>query len=138
MTHEFSDRIGFHFPYQRNQSDLVYDMSGGGSYVEAALSSIDVSSEQLVRNVAKRLRDDIISVKLVPWPSRVEELEEEEELSPLMVQLLSASRGKKGLDLPPSTLSLTSHHTVRQKATHHHCHQYHHRSSWDDSQQGAC
>ena len=61
-----------------------------------------------MRNVAKRLRDDINSVKHVPWPPRVEELEEEEELSPLMLQLLSALRGKKGVDLSPTTLSFTS------------------------------
>ena len=56
-------------------SDLVYDKCGGGTYVEAALSSIDVSSEQLIHNVAERLRDDVMSIKLVPWPPRVEEFE---------------------------------------------------------------
>jgi len=79
-----------------NHSDLVYDMSGGGSYIEAELSSIDISSEQLVQNVARRLKDDITSIKLVPWPPRVEELEEEEELSPLLLryyQLYGERRG---------------------------------------------
>ena len=76
-----------------NHSDLVYDMSGSGSYVEAALSSIGVSSEQLVHNVAIWLRDDINSVQFVPWPPRAEELEEEEELSTLKVQLLSSLQG---------------------------------------------
>ena len=108
LTREFQGKIGFHPSSQWNRSELVYDTTGGGSYVEAALSSIGVSSEQLVRNVAKRLRDDINSVKHVPWPPRVEELEEEEELSPLMLQLLSALRGKKGVDLSTTTLSLTS------------------------------
>ncbi|KAL8608985.1 hypothetical protein ACOMHN_050452 [Nucella lapillus] len=98
-----------------NQSDLVYDTSGGGSYIEAALSSIGVSSEQLVSNVAKRLKEDIKSIKLITWQPRVEELEEEEELSPLVVQLLSALRGKKDLDLSPNTLSLAS--LVTQYAT---------------------
>ena len=85
-------------------------MSGGGPYVEAAFSSIGVSREHLVYNVAERLRKDIKSVKLVPWPSRVEELEEVEELSPQMVQLLLyALRGKEGMDLSLSTLSLSSH-----------------------------
>ena len=84
-------------------------MSGGGPYVEAALSSIGVSREHLVYNVAERLRKVIKSVKLVPWPSRVEELEEVKELSPQMVQLLYALRGKEGMDLSTSTLSLSSH-----------------------------
>lgn len=115
LTREFEAKIGFHTRSPRNQSDLVYDTCGSGSYVEAALSSIGVSSEQLVRNVAERLRDDIKSVKIIPWPPRVEELEEEEELSPLVVQLLSALKGKKGVDLCPSTLALTS--IITQYAT---------------------
>ena len=60
-----------------------------------------------MRNVAERIRDDIKAIKLVPWPPRVEELEEE-ELSPLIVQLLSTLSGKKGVDLSPSALSLAS------------------------------
>ena len=106
LTREFGSKIGFHSRSRRNQSDLVYDTSGGGSYVEAALNSIGVSNEQLVHNVAERIRDDIKSIKLIQWPPRVEELEEE-ELSPLLVQLLSALRGKE-VDLSPCTHSLTS------------------------------
>ena len=45
---------------------------------------------------------------LVPWPPRVEELEKEEELPPLVVQLLSALQGKRGVNLSPSTHTLTS------------------------------
>ncbi|KAL8590504.1 hypothetical protein ACOMHN_010940 [Nucella lapillus] len=115
LTKEFEGKIGFHSRPQMNQSDLVYNTSGGGSYIEAALSSIGVSSEQLVSNVAKRLKEDIKSIKLITWPPRVEEFEEEEELSPLVVQLLSALRGKKDLDLSPNTLSLAS--LVTQYAT---------------------
>ena len=59
-------------------------------------SESELNSEQRVHNVAIRLREDIHSVQLVPWPPRVEELEEEEELSTLTVQLLSSLRGKKG------------------------------------------
>ena len=108
LTREFVDTIGFHSRPRMNHSDRVYDTSGSGSYVEAAFSSIGVSSEQLVHNVAVLLRDDIKSLQFVPWPPRVEELEEEEELSPLAVQLLSSLRCKKGVYLSPSTLSLTS------------------------------
>jgi len=48
LTREFEGKIGFNPRPHRNQSDLVYDTSGGGSYVEAALSSIGVTSEQLL------------------------------------------------------------------------------------------
>jgi len=45
LSREFQDKIGFHSLSQWNQSKLVYDTTGGGSYIEAALSSIGVSSE---------------------------------------------------------------------------------------------
>lgn len=109
LTREFEGKIGFHTRSQRNESDLVYDTSGGGSYIEAALSSIGVSSEQLVLNVAERVRNDVKSTKVLPWPPRVEELEVEEELSPLMLQLVSALRGNNNRkDLSASTISLAS------------------------------
>ncbi len=108
LRREFKERIGFHSRPERNHSELVYDVSGGGSYVEAALSSVGISTEQLIHNVAERLREDIKQIKLVPWPPRVEELEEEENRSPLVLRLLSALRGKKGVDLSPCTLTLTS------------------------------
>ena len=59
LTREFEGKIGFHTRPQRNESDLVYDTYGGGSYIETALSSIGVSSEQLILNVAERVRNDV-------------------------------------------------------------------------------
>ena len=116
LIREFGNKIGFHFR-QQNMSDLVYDTSGSGSYVEAALSSIGVSDEQLLCNVADRLRKDIKSVKLVPWPPRVEDLEKEEDFSPLVIKLLSSLLGKKEIDHSPSTLALASlitQHVLKQ------------------------
>jgi len=108
LTREFESKIGFYSRPQKNLSDLVYDTSGSCSYVEAALFSIGVSNEQLVQNVAERLRKNIDSIRVVPWPPKVEELEQEEELPPLVIKLLSALQGKKGLDLSPNTLALAS------------------------------
>ena len=42
------------------------------AYVDAALYSIGISTEQLIYNVAERLIQDINQVKLVPWPPTVE------------------------------------------------------------------
>ena len=64
LTREFEGKIGFHTRPQRNESDLVYDTSGGGSYIEAALSSVGVSSEQLILNLAERVRNDVKSTKV--------------------------------------------------------------------------
>ena len=41
---EFQDKIGFHSRPQKNQSEIVYVKTDGGSYIESALSSIGVSS----------------------------------------------------------------------------------------------
>ena len=38
LVREFGAGIGFMFLLQRNQSEVVYDTSGGGSYIEAAIS----------------------------------------------------------------------------------------------------
>ena len=43
LCREFKGRICFHSRPERNHSELVYDVSGGGSYVEAALSSIGIN-----------------------------------------------------------------------------------------------
>ena len=37
---EFRERTGFHSCLERNHSELVYMISGGGSYIEAVLSSM--------------------------------------------------------------------------------------------------
>ena len=37
LMDEFGERIGFHTRPQSNLSELVYENSGGGSYIEAAL-----------------------------------------------------------------------------------------------------
>jgi len=59
LTREFESRIGFYSHPQKNLSELVYDTSGSGSFVEAALFSIGISNEQLVQNMAEQFRKDI-------------------------------------------------------------------------------
>ena len=110
MTREFGRKVGFHSCPQRNKSDLVYDTSGGGTYVEAALFSIGVSSAQLVHNVAERLRDDIKTIKLIQWSPRIEELEGEEELSPF----LFCGERRRYILFQEHAVSLLSSHTTLQ------------------------
>ena len=86
---EFGPGIGFYVSQKKFQSEVVYDTSGSGSYIEAAISLLGISNEQLIQNVASRLRDEIKQTMTVPWPPNVDELEQEEYLSPLLVQLIS-------------------------------------------------
>jgi len=51
--------------------------------------------------------------------TKVEELEQEEELPPFIIKLLSALQGKKGLDLSPNTLALNS--LTTQYIAYHNC-----------------
>ena len=108
LQREFKDKIGFHARPQRNVSELVYDTSAGGSYIEAVLTYIGVSSEQLVSNLSKRIINDVKATGTVPWPPSVDELEEPEELSPLLLKLVSSLSGKSEIDLSSKVLSLTS------------------------------
>ena len=39
LEKEFGDAIGFHNRFQKNQSSIVYDVSKGGSYIEAAINA---------------------------------------------------------------------------------------------------
>ena len=53
LTREFESRKGLYSCPQKNLGEFVYDASGSGSYVEAALFSIGISNEQLVQSMAE-------------------------------------------------------------------------------------
>jgi len=53
---EFGDSIGFHVSPERI-SEVVYNTSGSGSYIEAVISLMSIDNDQLVQNVASMLRD---------------------------------------------------------------------------------
>ena len=75
LRREFKEQIGFYSRLERNHSELVYDLSGGGSYVAAALYSNGISTEQIIHNIAARLREDIKKCKFVPWPLSFEQFD---------------------------------------------------------------
>ena len=110
LVREFGDSIGFHSKFQRNESEIVYDCSAGGSYIDAALSSIGISDEQLARNLAPRLSASIKETTTIPWPPRVDELEEDENLEPLLLQFLVWLKepGRTTEDYSPEIIALAS------------------------------
>ena len=61
---------------------------GGSSYLDAAINSTGISNEQLMKNFANRLKSDVMNTQTVSWPPKINELEEEEELSQLLIQFL--------------------------------------------------
>ena len=99
LVHEFGASLGFYVPPRKNRSEVVYDTSGSASYIEAAISLLGISNEQLVQTVSSRLRDEIKQTTTVPWPPQVSELEQEEAVPPLLVKLMSSLK-KPGWSMP--------------------------------------
>ena len=89
LQNEFKDNIGFLDRFHKNQSTIVYDASAGGSYIEAAIYYWGISDEQLLNNVARRLRKKFTEEVGLSWPPRVDELENIEEPHELLRQLLT-------------------------------------------------
>ena len=90
LVREFGDGIDFHVTPRKNQSEVVYDTSGSTSYIEAVISLLGINNDQLVQNVASMLRNEIRKARKLPWLPQVRELEQEEDASPLLVQLISS------------------------------------------------
>ncbi len=58
LADQFSNQLGFHDRYHKNQSTLVYDVREGGTFIEAAINSWGVSNMQLLNAAARRLRHE--------------------------------------------------------------------------------
>lgn len=110
LINEYQDTIGFKERHEMNRSEWVYDVKGGGDYIEAAISSLGISDEQLLQNMATRLSKEIKDTPTVSWPPRIDHLEEGEEVCELLLKLLTWLKHpkRKTVDLNPTTLSLAS------------------------------
>jgi len=110
LVNEFGEDIGFHERIQKNVSELVYDTTAAGTYIEAAISSLGVSNDQLVMNVAARLKEQVIRTNTIPWLPYIHELEREEDLSELLLKLLTWLKhpNKSAIDDSPSVRSIAS------------------------------
>ncbi|MES9879868.1 MAG: hypothetical protein ABW185_03205, partial [Sedimenticola sp.] len=110
LINEYQETIGFKERTEKNKSEWVYDVGGGGDYIEAAISSLGISDEQLLQNLAPRLSKKIKDTSTVPWPPRIDHLEEGEDVCELLLKLLTWLKhpNRKDADLSPTTLSLAS------------------------------
>jgi len=90
---EFWDDIGFHERIQKNISELIYDKTAAGRptymYVGAAISLWGISNDQLVMNVALRLKEQVMRTNTIPWLPHIPELERKEELGELLLKLIA-------------------------------------------------
>ena len=76
LINEYKETIGFKERSVVNKSEWVYDVGGGGNYIEAAISSLGISDEQLIQNLAPRLSKKIKDSPTIPWPPHLDHLEE--------------------------------------------------------------
>ena len=53
----------------------MFDTTAGGTYIETALTSIGVSSEQLIENLTKRIISNVKETGTIVWPPAVDKLE---------------------------------------------------------------
>ena len=62
LAKKFGRDIGFYVRTQKNVSELVYDTRAAG------ISSLGVSDDQLLMNVAARIRELVPKENTIPWP----------------------------------------------------------------------
>ena len=67
LQKEFGDAIGFHNRFQKNQSSIIYNVSKEGSYIEAAINAWIISDDDLLHNVARRLRNKTKRLTNLTW-----------------------------------------------------------------------
>jgi hypothetical protein len=80
LINEYQETIGFKERSGMNKSEWVYDVGGGGDYIKVAISSLGISDEQLLQNVASWLSKKIKDTSIVPWPPHIDHLKEGEKV----------------------------------------------------------
>ena len=100
LEKEFGDCIGFHQRFHSNQSTIVYNTSGGGDFIEAAINAWGIDDETLIRNTSKSLHEMFHKHVPFQWPpdkSSMDEIVKPPELLMKFVKWLSAP-GKSNID----------------------------------------
>ena len=88
LKKEFGDVVGFHNRFQENQSSIVYDVSKGGSYIEAAINAWGISDDDLLRNVASRLRNKTKNFTNLTWPPHPKHLDTTPDMPEVLLKFL--------------------------------------------------
>ena len=74
VSEEFKDQTIFHNRCQKNESTLVLNLCGGGSFLESALNSWGLPIEDLLHNVARQVNEDEKGLPQMPWPPSIANL----------------------------------------------------------------
>ena len=88
LKKEFGDTISFHNRFHKNQSSIVYNVSKGGSYIEAAINAWWVSDDDLLWNVASRLRSKTKNFTNLTWPPHPKHLDNPPDMPEELLKFL--------------------------------------------------
>ena len=92
LEREFQDTIGFHIRYHKNDSSLVYDTAGGGSYIEAAINSWGITDKH-------RIKESVSRETPMYWPPHIDSLEKDEESNQLLSKFLTWLKNSRATDI---------------------------------------
>ena len=93
---EYGDDVGFLERPEKSKREFVYGIKDGVNYMEAAFDSFGITDEQLILKLPPRLSKHINEVPLLNWCPTVEQFLEEESVSQLLIELISAMKKKHG------------------------------------------
>ena len=88
LEKEFGDAISFHNRFQKNQSSVVYDFSKGGSYIEAEINAWRISEDDLLCNIASRLRNKATKFTNIAWPPHPKHLDNPPDMPEELLKFL--------------------------------------------------
>ena len=71
LIREYGESTGFHAWHQKNKSEVVYDKRNCSSYVETAISCMEITDETLIKHCAKRLVGKVKDKDPFPWPPKI-------------------------------------------------------------------
>lgn len=75
MEAEFESALGFHEPFQRNQSTIVYNSLQGGCFLECAINSWGIDDNQRINSFARFLKEKLSDEIPFNWPPCSNDLE---------------------------------------------------------------
>ena len=101
LSDEFGDKIGFHERFHKNKSMIVFNRENTGNYIESAINFWGISTDELLRIAAKRIKKELSNDTHMQWPAKVSYLTnivKETEKPPDLIQkfLFDLTKNKDG------------------------------------------
>ena len=108
LQNKFRQSISFH-NFQKNQSCIVFDVSKGGTYIEAAINFWGISEDHMLKIVAKILKEKAKKFRNMEWQPHPCQLEKPPTLPEELVKFLNwlkypSSKGNDFMEDPKLVL----------------------------------